>query len=315
MYVTITAAVCLTFAVIAPAAARTYDTDFCNKTYCEGGDVHTMCKFPDMTPGSECYKIYSTPLTDSEIEELLEIHNMKREYVASGKETNSKGGPLPMAADMGVLTWDDEIAKIAQRWALQCTVGHDDCRDLRTMAVGQNVALRSYDPRDPDRKARPNMTDMPLILYAELEFFEPKHVKDFTLGNYHEYGHLVQWLWSRTYKLGCGYSSYASYASFWSTSPEWYRELLICNYGPSGNYNDEYTYLEGPPCSKCPEGTTCGGDSRYPSLCSADNGDVPESVKLGIGYFVYESSARALLPAQTCSGVLLAAAAVARALS
>ncbi|XP_043222964.1 venom allergen 3-like [Amphibalanus amphitrite] len=242
-------------------------TDYCNKTLCRGDWVHTMCEHPDETPGPACLQIYSTPITDSQKEELLDVHNRLREHVASGKETRCQGGPLPTAADMGVMTWNDEIARIAQRLALTCVRGHDKCRDLKMMYLGQNLAQITY---QKEQKSPPNMTALVYGWYDEAPLFSNDNIHHIDIPE--DAGHFTQMFWAETYKLGCGYTSFFSeYANGWIV-------YLVCNYGPTGNWQFGDMYLIGPPCSKCPNGTTCGGDSRYPSLCSSDDGEVPDSL-------------------------------------
>ena len=250
-------------------------TDYCNKTLCQGDTLHTMCEHPDETPGPACLKIYSKPITESDKEELLELHNSRRERIASGKETNSKGGPLPSAANMGVFTWNDEIAKIAQRSALTCIYRHDKCRDLKMMYLGQNIASCSHSVGD---KGPANLTALALIWYdTEVIHFSPDNIHNIDVT--HEIGHFTQWAWAETYKLGCGTTS------FWTESPTGWKNYLVCNYGPSGNWMGADMYIPGPPCSKCPNGTTCGGDPRYPSLCNSDNGEAPDSLGETLVYY------------------------------
>ena len=42
------------------------------------------------------------------------------------------------------MTWDDEIAAVAQRWADQCQFGHDSIRDVSRFKVGQNVYIHAH---------------------------------------------------------------------------------------------------------------------------------------------------------------------------
>ena len=68
---------------------------------------------------------------------MVREHNRLRSKVALG----SSGSRQPSAADMMELSWDDELANVAQGWADQCRVGHDcgDCRKVNRFRVGQNV--------------------------------------------------------------------------------------------------------------------------------------------------------------------------------
>ena len=168
---------------------------------------------------------------------------------------------MPKAANMGVMTWDKELARIAQRWALQCHYGHDDCRGLPNMRVGQNVGFSgSSNPKSP------NMTKIAVMWYEkEVGLYSAGGVSSFQYSM--NTGHFTQWIWATSYKLGCGYIGYKKGIM--------YSHFLVCNYGPAGNVLRRPIYQQGSPCSGCPEGTTCGGDSRYPNLCKADGDEVP----------------------------------------
>lgn len=67
------------------------------------------------------------------------MHNKLRSKVAIGQEFRGNPGPQKHAANMLEMSWDDELAKIAQRWADQCQFGHDTDRDVIRFRVGQNV--------------------------------------------------------------------------------------------------------------------------------------------------------------------------------
>lgn len=51
-------------------------------------------------------------------------------------------------------------------------------------------------------------------------------------------GHYTQVLWSRTYKVGCGYSAVAG---------------TVCNYSPGGNFVGVPPFVVGAACSACPD--------------------------------------------------------------
>ena len=222
---------------------------------------HTMCTYPTESPGSECVSLTGQGIDSKQIEELLTVHNKYRDYVAAGRETRTFGGSMPHAANMGVLTWDEEIARIAQRWALQCHFGHDECRDLPNMKVGQNVAITGSSVQGP-----PNVTSIALMWYdKEVVSFNAAGVGSYTFSS--ATGHFSQWIWATSYKLGCGYAGYQNGMMN--------SHFLVCNYGPAGNVMRLPVYQQGSPCSACPQGTTCGGDSRYPNLCKADGDGVP----------------------------------------
>ena len=92
-----------------------------------------MCVYQGIS--GRCGQHYYRGLTTREIREVVDTHNILRSRVAVGATQH------PPAADMRELRWDEELAAVAQRWADQCSVGHDcsDCRRVGRFKVGQNV--------------------------------------------------------------------------------------------------------------------------------------------------------------------------------
>ena len=76
---------------------------------------------------------------------IIAKHNELRQRVASGSETN---GDQPAASNMRKVSWNTELAAIAQRWADQCKFGHDGDRSkCDGTYVGQN-AFSSWNSRE-----------------------------------------------------------------------------------------------------------------------------------------------------------------------
>ena len=198
-------------------------------------------------------------LSESEKAAALDLHNKLRSKVALGQETRGTTGPQPPAADMRQLAWDDELATIAQRWAEQCSFGHDQVRNVARFKVGQNVyESGSFGRRDEGAAGT--------IRAGLNSFFD--EVKDFSSRGVDRYsfdsgtGHYTQMVWAKTDRLGCGYVSYKS--------GRFDKKYLVCNYGESGNFIGSSMYAKGKACSRCPSGTACS--ATYPGLCSAGGG-------------------------------------------
>ena len=56
---------------------------------------------------------------------ILQEHNRARQMLALGKVAGQ-----PAAMNMREMVWDEELARIAQRWADQCMPGHDHRRNM-----------------------------------------------------------------------------------------------------------------------------------------------------------------------------------------
>ncbi|XP_064469148.1 venom allergen 3-like [Ornithodoros turicata] len=184
--------------------------------------THTMCLYKARAcPGKQL--IRSGGVTKAYQEYIVDLHNQLRGWVAGGYQ---KG--YPAAVNMRALTWDNELASIAQRWADQCTSGHDKNRDVRQYPVGQNVAATwSFDEED-------NLLDEPdwgSQIYAWYEEctnggFKASYINPFRFSK--SWGHFSQIAWAETTKIGCGYS-------YFRQDGRGLTKLYVCNYGPGGN--------------------------------------------------------------------------------
>ena len=107
-----------------------------------------------------------TAFDASGIEVITAKHNELRQRVASGSEDN---GDQPAASDMMKVTWNEELAAIAQRWANQCTFGHDDDRSkCDGTYVGQN-AYSSWNSQESTwEEVMANTVDAVQSLYDEV---------------------------------------------------------------------------------------------------------------------------------------------------
>jgi len=54
-------------------------------------------------------------------------------------------------------------------------------------------------------------------------------------------GHYTQLVWADTLEIGCAISYYTKTVS----SRIWHQIILVCNYGPGGNYLGRPVYLPG----------------------------------------------------------------------
>ncbi|XP_054007292.1 venom allergen 5-like isoform X2 [Hylaeus anthracinus] len=152
-------------------------------------------------------------LSCEEKQAILDEHNRLRQLVALGQIHGQPG-----AANMREMVWDDELAAIAQRWADQCAEIHDNSRNVRRFAVGQNIA-RTWTTRPPGV-----YDDEPNWRQRISDWFN--EVQHYRTGYSDDTGHYTQLVWGDTFLLGCGYSFYYDPA-------RGYTKNYVCNYGPS----------------------------------------------------------------------------------
>lgn len=74
-------------------------------------------------------------------------------------------------------------------------------------------------------------------------------------------GHYTQMVWADTSEIGCAVTYYTTNSS----DATWHHFLLVCNYGPGGNYLGLPLYEVGEACSNCPNGLN--SNEKYEALC------------------------------------------------
>ncbi|CAB4062448.1 CRISP [Lepeophtheirus salmonis] len=228
---------------------------YCKLTATQNGVVYknTLCKYCGENQDTCKGKICAHGIISKEDQKrIVSIHNKHRSKVALGKEKRGVGGPQPPAANMYRLDWDDELAKGAQMWALQCPKGHDKNRITpefsgENMWVGQNMASAWSSVKSMNR----DYEGMIKGWYDEVKDFPAKNVKHYsTKGATGVVGHYTAMVWGNSVKVGCGYVMYYD-----TTQPRYpYKKVLICNYGPGGNILRAKVYEIGKAGSECPNG-------------------------------------------------------------
>ncbi|XP_074108080.1 venom allergen 5-like isoform X2 [Cotesia typhae] len=132
-------------------------------------------------------------LSQQEKDEILKAHNDRRAWVANGEVEGQPAGIIPP------LQWDEELAELALKWALQCEIGHDKCRYVDRFSVGQNMMWRA----------------------------DSSGVGAFVWQDQPQIGHYTQLIWGATTHVGCGVVRYFK--------DNWYSTYFLCDYGPHGN--------------------------------------------------------------------------------
>ncbi|XP_032691311.1 venom allergen 5-like [Odontomachus brunneus] len=96
----------------------------------------------------DCVDAKNDDLDEGDIETVVDAHNFDRVVIANGEKSRGNPGPQPAVRTMMELIWDDELAVIARRWALQCKLFlKDQCRDVgaKRFGVWQNVNVLDMD--------------------------------------------------------------------------------------------------------------------------------------------------------------------------
>ncbi|OXU28933.1 hypothetical protein TSAR_007438 [Trichomalopsis sarcophagae] len=210
--------------------------DYCNLNCTSKFDdgvvePHVLCTFRNPSPAKACTDVQKVGLTEEEKQKVLDVHNKLRQFVASGLETRGSPGPQPLAKNMPILEWDEELAFLAQRAAIQCSREHY-CSDAERFPVGQNIAHTGI----PSKKY--DLEDMVKSWYDEVQYFNAGEVPSFVPresdSGLPDIEHYTQLVWDQTTKIGCG-------LIVWREN-KMYKTNLYCNYGESGNYESDPVY-------------------------------------------------------------------------
>ncbi|CAL4101369.1 unnamed protein product [Meganyctiphanes norvegica] len=159
---------------------------------------------------------------------------------------------------MRELTWNAQLAEVAQAWAEQCTQGHDSYDNRKICepdyTVGQNIYFAWG--HSPTQQLKESID----AWYGEVKDMPKSTVNSFTsAGAPGVIGHYTQVVWAVTYEVGCGAIHYAN-----NGYPE--SKIYVCNYGPAGNFLNQPVYESGAAASNCPAGTSAS--TAYPGLCA-----------------------------------------------
>lgn len=163
----------------------------------------------------------STGVSASDQTLIVDSHNAYRRDVS------------PTATNMRTMSWDDEVAMIAQKWTENCQFAHDDGYSRYIpgrFSVGQNLAF-----------GHASWTAAITAWHDE--------VSDFTLGGSNTFsavGHYTQMVWAETSKIGCGFAICSG------------TRFYACNYSPAGNFDYNNPYISGASCAACPN--TCNAN-------------------------------------------------------
>ena len=159
--------------------------------------------------------------------EILKAHNDYR----------SKEG----ASNMLTMTWDDDIATQAQKYADSCKKGHSGEKGF-----GENLFMSSGSKVDATKAVT--------AWFDEKKLFKwPKGSPVLTDCAFNAgTGHYTQVVWANSNLLGCGQADCSgndkdSGKNTWDNS-------IVCQYKNAGNMSGNNIWLEGKACSKCPDG-------------------------------------------------------------
>merc|ERR1719427_1990023 len=223
-----------------------------NAAYCALDEGHTMCKYQGASASCSSKTIFRTLSAEAKTV-ILDKHNELRRKVAKGEETGGINAPQPGAANMKKMVWNTELEEIAQRWADQCTFGHDSVRTkLDGTKVGQNAYI-GYSSAQSDEASIQAAMDTPAqSWYGEVTDpgFDSQNINPFVFSS--GTGHYTQVVWADSERLGCAVVYFKDTSALLD-----YNNLVVCNYAKAGNFLNSEMYQTGTACAACPTGYSC----------------------------------------------------------
>lgn len=171
-------------------------------------------------------------LSCEQIRAFVDGHNMRRLKVAKGEVANQ-----PAASEMKFMLWDDELAEKAAQWAAQNGQGHNPDKTIPSgrFTTGENLywysAMNSNQELNVDNALESWFDEHKMFKYNQIES------SDFDGSKSYQIGHYTQMVWSETVLVGCAVSK--------TKEGDWDNFLVVCNYGPAGNFMGEYPYKTG----------------------------------------------------------------------
>jgi hypothetical protein len=158
----------------------------------------------------------ATPFTSGEIATILGALNAERALPRTPAST------VPVTP----LAWDANLASTALAWASTCTLGHNPGRATTGFtSVGETIwgTTLPYSTALPSQAVAAWVAEKSLYTYAK--------VNSSNVASTARYSQII---WQNTSKVGCARATCPSAPSF--------KTILVCNYGNSGNFLDQYPY-------------------------------------------------------------------------
>ncbi|XP_017474138.1 PREDICTED: venom allergen 5-like, partial [Rhagoletis zephyria] len=109
------------FAILVAAFEIVSATNYCDTSLCSSGQ-HIACNNTGNF-ASSCQNAALASLTQETKNLIVSAHNTKRNTVAGGSTA------LEPACRMATMTWDDELAFLAELNVKQCQMRHDACHN------------------------------------------------------------------------------------------------------------------------------------------------------------------------------------------
>lgn len=189
------------------------------------------------------YRVYD--FDQNQVSQMVSEHNRLR--------------ALEPATNMQEIVWDWNLASLSRDWAGRCMATHRSGGDRSNRAgytmVGENI----WWSNEPYLRS-----DLGSIVRS---FYDEKWYYSFNNGwcaNGQDCGHYTQVVWATSCAVGCA-AAYCDNIMYGRGIRS--GHIVVCNYGPAGNWIGRQPYVYGQQCAACPGQCRNG---LCPSQCSGN---------------------------------------------
>ncbi|GAB0098728.1 hypothetical protein DMENIID0001_145170 [Sergentomyia squamirostris] len=232
--------------LVAVVGAGVQGIDWCamKTQYC-GGAEHIACEPNSFPMGSGIRNLKVVPITTEIKNMFVTRHNYYRSRIALGQEPK-----LPAASRMRQMSWNDNLAYVANAHAKHGNFQHDTCREFTEFPdSGQNLAM-GYSSIPFTNILASLESHVDLWYTDEMAIVRdkmPSCIDKFTGSpNCLEAGHFTVLVKDSNRACGCAaYTFETQISGTW-----WYTLLTTCNYADT-NIGNQAVYAKGAACSGC----------------------------------------------------------------
>ncbi|GFN97512.1 peptidase inhibitor 16 [Plakobranchus ocellatus] len=182
---------------------------------------------------------------------------------------------LQNSSNMLMMEWDNNLERLAQTYANRCTFEHSKHPFRSNVGghsyVGENLAVLSY---------KFKLHEPAYLWYREIKDYN--YSSNSPVREKVMIGHYTQIVWADSYALGCGLKFCRNMLGQ-GTIRKGY--LVVCHYGPGGNYVGEKPFKKGIACSDCGKKKSycdrglCRAEPPHPSASPSQDGPTIEAAR------------------------------------
>ncbi|KAG2392296.1 hypothetical protein C9374_012548 [Naegleria lovaniensis] len=147
----------------------------------------------------------------------------------------------PSAANMKIMSWDDQLAQIAANYVNNCQFSHNP--NLKTIysggALGENIYMSTG--------SSTNIGNASVDSWASEKAF---YTYPSTCQSGKVCGHYTQLIWANSVKVGCARKTCATVPNYPNFNG---ATIVVCDYFPAGNYIGQSPYIAGTPPQPSPK--------------------------------------------------------------